>query len=92
MSFFSSRRGAELSFNMIVVAILAIVALVVMVFIFSSKSGTFGEALISCENKGGVCKLEASECTDDKPIPILRTDCGQRELPVCCVPLNYLNE
>jgi len=48
-------KKADLSLNMIVVAVLLIIVLVVMVAIFTGKMNLFQKGLKSCASQGGKC-------------------------------------
>ena len=82
-----SRLGAEISFNIIVVSVIAIVLLVVMILILSGKSQFFGRETSSCENMGGDCAPMDEPCPSGAA-PIYGTSCAQEQNskgPKCCV-------
>ena len=61
------RKRGDMSMNIIVIAALALLVLVVLAIIFTSRIGTFGKGVDSCDNSGGEC-VAAESCrafTDD---------------------------
>ena len=84
--------------NVIIVAALALIVLIVLVFIFSDKMGDFGKGSNSCVNLGGKCTNEGyssgciasgtCECSieinsNEKFIP--GTDCEDKgRSQICC--------
>jgi len=73
------KKGDGLSFNMIVMAAIALVVLVVIISIFANTSGKTAENLNSCEAKGGVCPKDdqgsdPSKCDGNYPIPFYLKD------------------
>ncbi len=56
------KKGAELSVNLIIVAILALLVLVVMAMIFTGRIGLFRERIDSCASLGGKCVVDTSMC------------------------------
>ncbi len=50
-----NKKGAELSLTVIIVAILGLLVLVVVSFIFMGRIGKVNEGISSCEDKGGKC-------------------------------------
>ena len=87
------RKAQGLSITTIVVAALALIVLVVVAFIFSSRIGRVGEGLESCSNQGGKCiggyttgciSTGACECPDpDREVIIRGTDC-EANSQFCC--------
>lgn len=71
------KRGQGLSFNMIVIACLALIVLGVVAYIFIDKTDTASQAITDCEKThGGVCAVQcgenfapvSSKCPDARPI------------------------
>lgn len=56
------KKGAELSVNLIIVAILALLVLVIMSLIFTGRIGIFRKSVDSCTSFGGSCVGDASMC------------------------------
>ena len=52
------RKAQDLSFTVIVIAILALITLVVVLGIFTGKFGKFSKDIESCIVKSGICKKE----------------------------------
>jgi len=50
-----SKKGAELSLNVIIIAALALLVLVIVAVIFMGRTGTFNKQSNTCENMGGYC-------------------------------------
>ncbi len=57
------KRGEGLPFQIIIIAIILLVTLVVVLVFFTSKFGSFGKDIASCQNKGGECI--ATKCPED---------------------------
>jgi hypothetical protein len=78
-----SKKGASLTFNTIIIAVLAIMVLLVLAFLLFRTSGDASKTM-TCTSKGGLC-LEHS-C--DHPIysrQLHDVNCDQQGY-VCCVP------
>ncbi|RMF05007.1 hypothetical protein D6764_05825 [Candidatus Woesearchaeota archaeon] len=60
------------------------IVLIVMVSIFYSKSGTFGEELTKCKGK---CVKSASECKPGE-VALIKTSCNydNQVEDICCQP------
>lgn len=80
------KKKAELSINIIVVTVIALVVLAVIVFLVLRSSGNYSDST-ACLEKGGICKAYGSQCTEiivlDKPYP-----CGEGSTKRCCEPLS----
>lgn len=91
-------KKADLSINLIIVAIIALLVLVVSIFIFSGKMKVFGTASDSCASKGGKCTsfvntvydsncIKAGTCscpdTMENAIFIQGTEC-EKSNQICC--------
>ncbi len=55
-----TNKGQGLTMNTIILAALALIALVVIAYIFLGKATLFGKGAVDCENKGGDCIPENS--------------------------------
>jgi len=73
-----SKRGEGLSLQVIVVAVLCIVVMVVLLYIFGGKIGLF-KSSTSCASREGKCMSPDDVCgkegTDKGPIMIWTEDC-----------------
>jgi hypothetical protein len=70
-----SKRGAELSLNVIIIAVLCIVVMVVLLYIFGGKIGLF-KSSTTCGAREGTCMQSlGSICSSEKPIMIWTEDC-----------------
>jgi flagellar basal body-associated protein FliL len=67
-------KKADMSLQVIIVAVIGIVVLVVLVMMFSSKARSFGTATTSCVAKGGHC---TADCASNE-IEHYGTDCAAR--------------
>ena len=91
-------KKADLSINLIIVAIIALLVLVVSIFIFSGKMKIFGSSTDTCASKGGKCspigsgfdsnciKSGSCECPESmgqNTIFISGTDC-EKNSQICC--------
>jgi hypothetical protein len=79
-----NKKGAEIALNVVIIAAIALLVLVVVVFIFGKRAGTFGQAVSSCEGLGGKC-YENPCLTIGKP-SIPNADCKEKneDAPYCC--------
>ncbi|HIH39234.1 TPA: hypothetical protein HA219_00710 [Candidatus Woesearchaeota archaeon] len=64
-----SKKGAELALNFVIIAVIALLILVVVLFIFWNKGASpFTEGVSGCTSLGGECKeIECSKLTPPKP-------------------------
>jgi len=87
-----SKKGAELSINVIIVAVIALVVLAVLIFIFSGRSQVFVKSVsMSCIEQGGECKPANAPCPENKYLVYAR-GCGdvdkntnEKGLGPCCI-------
>lgn len=77
-----SRKAQGLSMQVIIIAIICLIVLAVLIFIFVGKIGIWGKSVADCEAKGGEC---ANACKPDeaKIAGICPEEAGQ----FCCIPL-----
>jgi hypothetical protein len=73
------KKGVAMSLEVIVAAVLAIVVLIVLIFLFSDKINIFTKHTKECSSMGGYCMPEA-DCTAKAPYECSGSD-------VCCI--NY---
>jgi uncharacterized membrane protein len=71
---------------LIVSAVIALIVLVVVVFIFGSQTGKISGTLSACEMRPGAYCTE-DNCEINKEQKILFVDCPTAK-PNCCMPLN----
>lgn len=84
--FKKSRRGAELSLTIIIIAIILLIVLIVMVAIFTGKISMFGKATATCSSKGGQCSDQLTgglTCPGGYATFPGATDCQN----ACCIPI-----
>lgn len=72
-------KKAEITFNVIIVAIIALIVLFVIVSIFSSKTGSVSESLDNCITSGGSC-VDKGNCDGFVSTKVTCPNEGQ----VCC--------
>ncbi len=75
--FFSKK--ADLALNLIIVAIIALLVLVVVIYLFTGKSQIFSKGLAGCSEKGGKCSTELKTSCPTGTITIAKetSDCGK---------------
>jgi len=80
-----SKKGAELAFNVIIIAAIGLLVLAVVLFIFVGKSGKISEGLDDCSAKRGTCEF-SGECAG---AIISGTNCAEDFQParICCVEI-----
>lgn len=82
-------KKADLSITVIITAVIGLVALVVIIAIFTNTTQKTAKNIGSCTAKGGTCLL-VDDCPSPYPIRILVSgDCENRAKErnnVCCFP------
>ena len=83
------RDAQQLSTSVIILAVLGLIVLVVMIFIFSTESGDAVKTLKTCAAKGGDCRPSNEECTGRV---LTSVECGGSCGPdpctiVCCLEI-----
>ena len=78
------RKAQGLPMNVIIVAILLLIALVVLGTMFYRGSLKFGQSTSSCTEKGGTCEASAVACQNKEGVvsPQLRCEDTKK---VCCI-------
>jgi hypothetical protein len=85
------RRGQSMPMNLIVIAILCLLVLAIVAWIFYSQSGKFVVGVNSCSAKRGVCMTDRA-CYPNETI-LLTPDCkyspasDEKKDGQCCIPL-----
>lgn len=65
---FKSRKGAELALNVVIIAVIALLVLVVVLFIFGSKANVFSKGVSDCLSLSGSCEnVECSKLPSPRP-------------------------
>ncbi len=84
----NSRKGVELALNMVIIAVIALLILVVVLFIFWNKGASpFTEGVSGCESLGGSCDndVECSKLTPPKPALFANCEVSEGEpKKFCC--------
>ena len=80
-----NKKGAELSLNVIIIAVIVLVVLIVLIVIFSGKTSIFAKITSGCEARGGTC-LDGSACPASyAPAGFGLQLCESGK--VCCIPV-----
>ena len=85
------RRGQSMPMNLIVIAILCLLVLAIVAWIFSGQTFKFVKNVDSCSAKKGVC-METRDCYSNESI-FLTPDCKyvpattDKKDGQCCVPI-----
>ncbi len=85
---FAKKKG-DLALNLIIVAIIALLVLVVIIYLFTGKSQLFSKGLAGCSEKGGKCSTEQDKTscpTGTITIAKETSDCGKGI--ACCKPFD----
>ncbi len=78
----ASKKGVELTFNLIITAAILLIVLVVVIFIFIGRTTIFTGGLQDCTSKQGTCELQV----DCKGPTISGTNCEKFDPPrICCL-------
>jgi hypothetical protein len=78
-------KAEQLSLNVIIIAVLGLLVLAVIAFIFLRRTGAFEEAIRTCD---GVCIAENENCPEANPIKIRMLNCVDgitKGGKICCV-------
>ena len=91
-------KKADLSLNLIIMAIIALIVLVVVVTIFTGKLGTFRQTSDTCQKNGGACienvaNADGSEACSGQyeskqSYPCMKLEAGKQIVDttkICCV-------
>jgi len=82
-----NKRGQGISLHTIVIAAIALIVLIILVFIFTGRINIFGEGLEDCASKAGGVRKCAEDCSETYGkgyVPIPGTDCDPE---MCCVKI-----
>ena len=86
-------KKAELSLQIVVVAIVSLLVLVVLIAIFTTNVGQFSGNLKDCQGTyKGVCKAEcdsSNEVSVNKPTNCNKIKIDKTKTQICCKPLDY---
>lgn len=64
------KKAQGLSLNVIILAAIALLVLIILAVVFSSRMGKFSSGLEDCGSKGGTPVTQASACGDFAPVPM----------------------
>ncbi len=78
-----SKKGVELSVNMMIVIVIALLVLIVLVYILMNGATNFNKAE-NCGSTGGICTPTTTGCSGDHPIPAFGFS-GCDKDKVCCI-------
>lgn len=87
------KKAAELTMNVIIIAVLALIVLAVLLVIFSGKMKSFTGGMKECSSLGGECKgdvtiendaVKTRKCPSGST-PVPNTNCEPQN--VCCISL-----
>ena len=91
-----NKKAAELTLNVIIVAVLVLIVLAVLIFIFSGKMTFFNKGLKDCASLGGTCLPDTVQSWSDegkaqqiickKGTPVYGTNCEEIQQG-CCITL-----
>lgn len=83
------RRGSSNMWWIIIGAVLALVVMIVLMVMFTGKSGAVETGLLDCQSKGGQCGLSSTQCRTAGGTPSTTFTCPAEE--VCCFGLGSGN-
>lgn len=81
------KNGAEMSLNVIIIAVICLIVLVVLIVIFAMNSGKFSFGVQDCAAKNGVCKPNCNPDTDGTLYAPLPSGKCTSTTDTCCLPL-----
>lgn len=80
-----SKKGAEIALNVIIVAVIGLLVLAIVIYIFAGKTQLFTSGSEACSTKQGTCIDITEPCSG--PIQPAK-DCDERDPPMkCCVKI-----
>ena len=79
-----NKKGMEMTFGVIVTAIIALVIMVILIFLVVKNTSIFSQTVGDCEAKGGACVPSAAECKDLGGLPSFFS-CKINATPMCCI-------
>ena len=84
-------KKADLSITVIIAAVIGLIALVVIIAIFTNSTQKTSENIGSCKAKGGECAgdLSGGKCGGDYPIPLIVSGGCESKTPkdLCCLKI-----
>jgi hypothetical protein len=82
-----NKKGEGMSMQVIVIAILCLIVMAVLIYIFAGKMGLI-KSSTTCIARDGKCTASNVECSPEKPVSIWTEDCGIKGEPgKCCVAI-----
>ena len=76
------KRDAQgLSTSVIILAVLGLIILFAMVYLFTQESGKTADTLASCFTKGGTCTMPV-DCKDEGVTEISGGECGEETITI----------
>lgn len=83
-----NKRGAELTMNVIVIAVILLITVAVVISFLFSQSGKTQTALNNCESKGGQCVESTAKCFESKGTPLPGFECKEdlQKTSCCYIP------
>jgi hypothetical protein len=75
-------RAQGLPLGFVIMGIILLVAMAVVLYIFTGGTGQIQEGLSSCEQQGGECVQDKATCTDKGGRPAVFVKCPEDK--VCC--------
>ncbi len=91
LNMLKKKNGAEMSLNVIIIAVICLIVLVVLIVIFAMNSGKFSFGVQDCTSKGGECSTGSGNCPSSLPTGVYGyakltgTNCPKTE--ICCLPI-----
>ncbi len=82
----TSKRGVELSLNIIVIAAIVLIVMIVLIFIVTGRISLFNQGINDCKAKGGIAKESNQQCLNEGGVPmgdIIGED-GKKTDEICC--------
>jgi hypothetical protein len=81
----NNKKAQGMSINMIVVAAIALLVMVILIAIFSSQMGDFGEQKDNCIAQGGACTPPQTDRRCASGEVRINAECSGTD--ICCVKL-----
>ena len=83
MNLFNKKASANMWW-IIIGAVIALVVMIILMVMFTEKSGKLEMGLSSCEGKGGECVVKGGVCPEGT-LPATLFDCKDSAKPKCCL-------
>ena len=65
----AGKKAQQNMFWIVIGAVIALVVMIILIVMFTGKTGALETGLLDCESKGGICDYSSEDCKDPKNFP-----------------------